>query len=48
VGQLDITIAGPLGLAQRLKEGFIANPVQLARNRFKADVGNCIPLFCRS
>ncbi len=27
MGKLDVAVARPLGLAQRLEEGFIANPV---------------------
>src|ERR1700681_1262098 len=46
MGKLDIAIAGALGLAQRLEEGLIADPVKLACDRFKADIGHCFPPLC--
>ena len=40
MGQLDIAVAGALGLAQRLDEGVVADPVQLAGDGLEADVGH--------
>ena len=40
VRQLDVAVAGALGLAQRLDEGFVADPVELAGDGFEADVGH--------
>ena len=44
--ELDVAVAGALGLAQRLEEGFVADPVELAGDRLKTDIGHCSPLHC--
>ena len=44
--QLDVAVARALGLAQRLDEGLVADPVELARYRLEADVGHRRPLVC--
>ena len=46
MGELDIAVAGALGLAQRLEERFVADPIELARDRLKTDIGHCVPSFC--
>ena len=38
--QLDIAVAGALGLAQRQDEGLVADPVELACDGFETDVGH--------
>ena len=43
--QLDIAVAGTLGLAQRLEEGFVADPVELAGDGLETDVGHRLPPF---
>ena len=40
VRQLDIAVAGPLGLAQRLNKGFIADAVEFAGDGFETDIGH--------
>ena len=40
VRELDIAVAGALRLPQRLDEGLVADPVQLAGYRFKTDIGH--------
>ena len=37
--QLDVAVARALGLAQRLDEGLVADAIELAGDRFDADVG---------
>ena len=46
MGELDIAVAGALGLAQRLEKGLVADPVELACDRLKADVGHRFALLC--
>ena len=46
--ELDIAVAGALGLAQRLDEGLVADPVQLAGDRLEADVGHRSAPECSS
>ena len=43
VRELDIAVAGALGLPQRLHEGFVADPVELAGDGLKADIGHRLP-----
>jgi hypothetical protein len=40
VRQLDIAIAGALGMPQGPDEGVVADPVQLPGYGFKADIGH--------
>ncbi len=40
VREFDIAIAGALGLAQRLEQGFVADAVELACHCFKVNVGH--------
>ena len=46
VREFDIAIARALGLAQRLNEGVVADPVQLASDRLKTNVRHSLPLVC--
>ena len=41
MGELEIAIAGVLGVPQRLHESIIGNPVELAGDHFEADIGHC-------
>ena len=48
VGELEIAVAGALGLPQRLDERLVADAVQLAGDRFDADVcAHGLPLLVR-
>ena len=38
MAELDVAIAGALGLPQRLYEGLVADAVEFAGDRFDADV----------
>ena len=44
--QLDIAIPRPLRLPERLQEGVVADPVELACDGFEADIGHGRPLQC--
>ena len=40
VRELDVAVARPLGMAQRLDEGLVAEPVQLSGDCFQTDIGH--------
>src|SRR3979411_295186 len=43
VRKFDVAVAGSLGLSQRLEERLISDPIKLACDRLKADIGHWFP-----